>query len=61
MSVPRLSEHYELAALYYFERGQEHQCWFNLMAAWAYEDEDEKDYRAYQGQQLELELRHEQA
>lgn len=56
--VPRLSEHYEMAALYYFERGQEHQVWFTLMAAWAYEDEDDKEYRAYRGQQIELELHH---
>lgn len=55
--VPRLSEAYELSALYFFEIGQPEQCWFQLMAAWAYEDEDEKEnYRAYAGQQIALDL-----
>lgn len=56
--VPRLSEHYELSALYFFDLGQLEQCWFQLFAAWAYEDEDEKsdDYRAYRGQQIALDL-----
>lgn len=53
-TVPRLSEYYELSALYFWDRGQEIQAWFQLMAAWAYEDEDEKEYRPYAGQQLSL-------
>jgi hypothetical protein len=56
LRVPRLSEHYELAALYYFGLGQDVQVWFTLMAAWAYEDEDEKEYRAYQGEQIEFDM-----
>lgn len=56
MRVPRLSEHYETAALYYFGLGQDMQVWFTLMAAWAYEDEDEKEYRAYAGQQIEFDI-----
>jgi hypothetical protein len=55
--VPRLSAYYEMSALFFFERGQDVQCWFQLMAAWAYEDEDEKEnYRAFQGQQITLDL-----
>ncbi len=44
MRVPRLSEYYELSALYFFNVGQEAQCWFQLFAAWFYEDEDEKEW-----------------
>lgn len=40
--VPRLSEHYLCWALYWFDRGAEHSVYFYLMAAWFYEDEDEK-------------------
>ena len=40
--VPRLSEHYEFQAEYWFEMGNEHSVWFYLMAAWFYEDEDEE-------------------
>lgn len=54
--VPRLSEYYEMSALYFWERGQEAQCWFQLMAAWFYEDEDEKEYTAFKGQQISLDL-----
>jgi hypothetical protein len=55
--VPRLSEYYELSAVYFFNRGQLEQCWFQLMAAWFYEDEDEKEWRAGQeSSQLELTL-----
>lgn len=43
MRVPRLSEHYEVQALYFFELGGH---------------DDEKDYRAYRGQQIALELTH---
>lgn len=42
--VPRLSEHYETAAHYFWTLGQEHSVWFYLMAAWFYEDEDEKEW-----------------
>jgi len=40
--VPRLSEHYEFQAEYWFEMGNMHSVWFYLMAAWFYEDEDEE-------------------
>lgn len=42
--VPRLSEHYEITALYFFNLGNEHSVWFYLFAAWFYEDEDEKEW-----------------
>lgn len=43
--VPRLSEHYELTAYYFWTLGNEHSTWFYLFAAWFYEDEDEKEWR----------------
>jgi hypothetical protein len=42
--VPRLSEYYELSALYFFNLGHDAQCWFQLFAAWFYEDEDEREW-----------------
>ncbi len=39
--VPRLSDHYQLMAEYFFIMGNDHSVWFYLMAAWFYEDEDE--------------------
>jgi hypothetical protein len=56
VSVPRLSSYYELTALYFWERGQGEQCWFQLFAAWFYEDEDGKEWSAYRGQQISLDL-----
>lgn len=45
MRVPRLSEYYELSAVYFWQRGQDAQAWFQLFAAWFYEDEDEREWR----------------
>lgn len=56
MTVPRLSSYYEMSALYFHERGQEPQCWFQLFAAWFYEDEDEKEWHPYAGAQISLDL-----
>lgn len=41
-NVPRLSFFYERYAETFFLQGNEHSAWFYLMAAWAYEDDDEK-------------------
>jgi hypothetical protein len=54
--VPRLSEHYETTAYYFWTLGNEHSVWFYLMAAWFYEDEDEKEYGASTAPQMELTL-----
>lgn len=33
-----MSAYYEMTARFYWERGQPEQCWFQLLAAWFYDD-----------------------
>lgn len=56
MRVPRLSAYYELSAVYFWQRGQDAQAWFQLFAAWFYEDEDGREYGAPASPQMELTL-----